>query len=292
VKIKIAKYSGFCFGVKRAVKTVFDNLNKNICLFGAIVNNKYLLNDLKKSSVFVETNLDKIDKNKIVIIRAHGVGPNIYDKIKLLDLDFIDCTCPFVKKIQRIVKKNFDSKNKIIIVGNQNHPEIIGINAYANNSCFIIKNIKEAFIFANRIQDCDIQIKNKLEKYICVSQTTFDFKEFSKIKKILENKLNLNLKIYDTICDTTYKRQVEADELSSNYNIVLVIGDETSSNTKKLFDICKKNNKNTFLIEDLADMYKINIDLKNKSIAIIASASTPKYLIEKVNKELEIKYNN
>jgi 4-hydroxy-3-methylbut-2-enyl diphosphate reductase len=288
MKIKIAKYSGFCFGVKRAIDMILDtskkNSGKNICMFGPVVNNKFVLDNLKKQNIFIEKNLNNISKNNILAIRAHGIGPSIYKKIKSLELNFVDCTCPYVKKIHSIVEKNFKSKNKIIITGDKNHPEVIGINDHANDSCFVIKNLSETINFVNKINNIYIKNKYFIENFICVSQTTFDNLEFKKIKKILEN--SLNVKVYNTICDTTYKRQFEADDLSKKCDKILVIGDQISSNTIKLFNICKKNNNNTFFIEVIKDLNKIKFR-KSDSVCLIAGASVPYELIKMI--ELELK---
>lgn len=263
--ISVGKTSGFCFGVKRAVDTVFENANKNVCTLGPIIHNQIVTDELNKKGVQIISNLNQAN-GRTVIIRAHGIPKHFYAQMKNMGINYIDCTCPFVKKIHHLVEKNYNDGKKIIIIGNPNHPEIIGINGYANNCAHIIKNLDEAKSFH---VDTNFQ-------YILVVQTTFSFELFNQITKYLSCD---NIQIFNTICDTTQKRQIEAENLSKISNKMIVIGDSTSSNTTKLFNICQKNCCNTFFIHNISDLLlnKFNIDDK---IGIVAGASTPSNVIK------------
>lgn len=183
-----------------------------------------------------------------------------------LGINYIDCTCPFVKKIHDLVETNYNNGKKIIIVGNPSHPEIIGINGYAQNSAIIIEDAQQAKNFR--------PVKNL--DYVLVVQTTFDFKSFEQIIKLL---LADNIQIFNTICNTTQKRQIEAEDLSKVSDKMIVIGDPASSNTTKLYSICQKNCCNTFFIHNISDLVLNHFNIDDK-IGIVAGASTPLNVIK------------
>lgn len=265
MKITVGKTSGFCFGVKRAVETAFQNADKNICMLGPIIHNQSVINELNTKNVGIINNLSEAD-NRTVLIRAHGVPKETYSQLKNLGINYIDCTCPFVKRISQLVEKNFNDGKKIIIIGNPNHPEIIGINSYAQNQAVIINNIDAAKKFHN----------DKNLSCLLVAQTTFSSQIFDEIIKILHAD---NIEIQNTICNTTYQRQEEARTLSKISDKMIVIGDKSSSNSTKLFNICQENCCNTFFIQSSADLLLINFRL-NDRIGVMAGASTPLHVIE------------
>lgn len=265
MKITVGKTSGFCFGVKRAVETAFQNADKNICMLGPIIHNQSVINELNTKNVGIINNLSEAN-NRTVLIRAHGVPKETYSQLKNLGINYIDCTCPFVKRISQLVEKNFNDGKKIIIIGNPNHPEIIGINSYAQNQAVIINNIDDAKKFHN----------DKNLSYLLVAQTTFSSQIFDEIIKILRAN---NIEIQNTICNTTYQRQEEARTLSKISDKMIVIGDKSSSNSTKLFNICQENCCNTFFIQSSADLLLINFRL-NDRIGVMAGASTPLHVIE------------
>lgn len=270
MEIIIAKSAGFCFGVNRAIETVYNELKKGkICTYGSIIHNKEVINDLQQKGVQIIEDIDNIEQGQTVIIRSHGVGPQIYKSLEQKNIKYVDCTCPFVKKIHNIVKKNYEMGNNIIIIGDRFHPEILGINSWCDNNGIIIEDEAQAL---------NQNLQNK--KYIVVSQTTFSKQGFNNIISILKSR-NIDFELYNTICNATDERQSEAIEISKKVNIMLVIGDKKSSNTQKLYNICKQNCEKTYYIETIKDL-QLNISRTNDKIGITAGASTPSAIIKEV----------
>jgi 4-hydroxy-3-methylbut-2-enyl diphosphate reductase len=265
----LAKSAGFCFGVKRAVDCVYGKLDSgNIYTYGPIIHNKQVTGDLEKHGVKVIESLDAAENGE-VIIRSHGVPPTIYAELEEKGLKYTDCTCPFVKKIHNIVKKSYEIEQRyIIIVGNGNHPEVIGINGWCNNTAVIINSVEEAEMLP---ADND-------GKWALVVQTTFETEVFDEIMSALEGKFK-DLKLYKTICNATAERQKEAVEIANQVDYMIVLGDSKSSNTRKLFEISKKYCKNTFLCESIEDL-QLNISSIDGKIGITAGASTPPVIIK------------
>lgn len=275
MEIILAKSAGFCFGVKLAVDCVYEKSKEDkIYTYGPIIHNKNVVKDLEKQGVEIIENLER-DINGKVIIRSHGVPPSVYKLLEQKNIEYVDCTCPFVKKIHRIVDENYKQGKRVIIIGNKNHPEIIGINGFCDNTALIANSIEE---FNN------LDIENNKE-YILVSQTTFDITVF---EKLLQGIKNNNIKVFNTICSATNDRQKEALELSKQVDYMIVLGDTSSSNTQKLYEICKKNCENTYLCETIKDL-QLNNFKKNVKIGITAGASTPPAIIkEALNKMNEM----
>ena len=276
MEIILAKSAGFCFGVKLAVDCVYEkSKQEKIYTYGPIIHNKNVVKDLEKQGVEILENLDR-DIDGKVIIRSHGVPPSVYNILKEKEIEYIDCTCPFVKKIHKIVSEKYSEGNEIIIVGNKEHPEIIGINGFCNNTGIIVNSIEEF----NELE------LNKEKQYILVSQTTFDTTKFFLLMQIVEKIENIT--VFNTICSATNDRQKEAIEIAQNVDYMIVLGDTLSSNTQKLFEISKKYCKNTFLCERIQDL-QLNIFSNNVKIGITAGASTPPAIIkEAINKMSEM----
>ncbi|NDO46171.1 bifunctional 4-hydroxy-3-methylbut-2-enyl diphosphate reductase/30S ribosomal protein S1 [Clostridium sp. MD294] len=270
-EIIVAKSAGFCFGVSRAINMACDeiNKNKNIYTYGPLIHNKEVIADLEKKGIHVIENLEQV-KQGTVMIRSHGVGQKVYDAIKQKGLQMIDGTCPFVKRIHDIVKQAYEQKKQIIIIGDGKHPEVQGINGWCEYSAIILAEVEQT----EQTQFCN----NK--NYTVVVQTTFRKNKFDAIIEILKQK-GLQLDIFDTICSATAERQQEAVALSKNVNKMIVIGDKSSSNTQKLFEICKKHCKKTYYIETICNLV-LNIFDKNDKIGITAGASTPPAIIKEV----------
>jgi len=282
LEIILAKSAGFCFGVSRAVEAVYNAIGTDdIYTYGPIIHNKIVTSELEKKGVKCVDSLENI-KNGTVVLRSHGVGKEIYDKINGTKLRIIDGTCPFVKKIHDIVNEQYENGKKIIIIGDAMHPEVIGINGWCSNSAVIIQSVEEA-----KELSCDES------HYAAVVQTTFRKSKFDDIISELKTRLP-NLLVFNTICSATSKRQAEAVEISSKVDKMIVIGDKKSSNTQKLFEICKKNCENTINIETISDLL-LNIFNKNDKIGITAGASTPPAIIKEVigtMSENEVKNTN
>ncbi len=268
MEIMLAKTAGFCFGVKRALDCVYKKLKYGkIYTYGPIIHNKSVTEDLKKRGVEIAQNLDNIGDGEL-IIRSHGVGKAVYDMLENKAIKYTDCTCPFVKKIHNIVNDSYKNENRqIIIIGNAAHPEVMGINGWCDNT---------ALIFEDTASVKDFNFDESL-KYAVVVQTTFQKDVFNAIIELLPR--NADIKTYNTICNATNERQKEAVELAKKADKMLIFGDRFSSNTRKLFEISKKINKNTFLCETIADL-ELNIIIKNDKIGITAGASTPPSIIK------------
>lgn len=276
MSIRKADSAGFCFGVNRAINIVNDLLEKGIkvCTLGPVIHNMEMVRELDRRGCRAVENIDDIDKDATLVIRSHGVSQSVFDRLIEKQVDFQDATCPFVKKIQKIVSEADQENDIILIAGNKSHPEVRGIIGHCKSDSYTFNNEDELDELFNIIRN-----KN-YKSVLVVAQTTFDTKEWKKcVKKI--KKLCTNAKIFDTICNATSVRQNEADLIASCSDFMVVIGDRHSSNTGKLFDICKKQCSNTVLIET-ADELNYSQVLKADKIGVTAGASTPARIIKEV----------
>ncbi|MFR1521212.1 MAG: bifunctional 4-hydroxy-3-methylbut-2-enyl diphosphate reductase/30S ribosomal protein S1 [Eubacterium sp.] len=273
-KIILAETAGFCFGVDRAVNLVYSLVNdgKKVCTLGPIIHNAQLVGDLEQRGVKIIDSIDECPDGYMVVVRTHGVEKSVIDDIENKNIDYVDATCPFVKKIHRIVKK-FDSSVPVLVAGDVNHPEVIGIRSYCNGKSFVFKNDEEL----QKILQNDYIDKN--EKIICVSQTTFSLEEWKKCEKIIK-KVCTNCEIFDTICNATADRQNEAYEISKKSDAMIVIGGRHSSNTCKLRDVSSAHCR-SFLIETADELKSIDLSPYNV-IGVTAGASTPSVIIKEV----------
>ncbi len=263
MEVEVAKNAGFCFGVVRALETTEDLASKSsISTYGSLIHNKLVTDKLLEKGVDIVTDLEQFNKEKLVI-RSHGVAKSEIQKMEELDIDFVDCTCPFVKKIHDLVLEKSKMGKIIIVVGDEIHPEVVGIVGWSITESIVIKDIKSIE---------NIEFLDKKE-YFVVAQTTFDVEMFKKIEDKLKS-LSYNIEINNTICLATSERQKSADELSKKATHMIVIGDKKSSNTNKLYEICRKNCKNTYLIEKISDL-QLNYLYTSDKIGITAGASTP-----------------
>ena len=278
-----AKTAGFCFGVKRAVDTVYEQLEKasestTIYTYGPIIHNEEVVKDMKQKGVIVlqsEAELDALTEGT-VIIRSHGVEKAIYDKLNAKGIKIVDATCPFVKKIHNIVQKESTNGNYIIIVGNPQHPEVEGIRGWAGIKAVVVQT-KE---------DIDKLTIPENEKVCVVSQTTFNYNKFKELVEILEKK-SYDVSVLNTICNATKERQTEAQRIAEEVDAMIVIGDKHSSNTQKLFEICKNACKDTYYIQTLDDL-DMNQLGSVETVGITAGASTPNNIIEEVQNNVRI----
>lgn len=274
MEIILAKSAGFCFGVKRAVDHAYSKVGQgDIYTYGPIIHNKEVTGDLDNKGVHVIENLDEVKEGEI-IIRSHGVPPSVYEEIEGRGLKYTDCTCPFVKKIHNIVKDNYNKGKSIIIVGNKTHPEIIGINGWCKNTAIIINSIEEAK---------SIELEKNVS-YALVVQTTFQTDVFENIIACLKEKSD-DVEVFRTICSATGDRQKEAVEIAKIADQMIVLGDKSSSNTRKLYEISKKYCKNVYLCERICDLELQNIK-KNGTMGITAGASTPSVIIKEAVKAM------
>lgn len=273
MEVRIADNAGFCFGVKRAMKMAWDELeNKsenNIYSLGPLIHNKQAVDRYKEKGLVEMDNLESIPSESKLIIRSHGVAEKVYTESKAKNMEIVDTTCPFVKKIHDIVKDFSKRGYKIIIVGNPNHPEIIGINGWCNNEAIVI----------NKLEEIDDITFDPTQIYCVVSQTTANLESFDKIVQKLKTKIN-NLTVKNTICFATKERQISAIDLAREVDCMVVIGGKHSSNTQKLVNICK-DLVPTFSIETKEELEKEKF-AGFKVAGVTAGASTPDWIIEEV----------
>ena len=288
MKVKVAETAGFCFGVKRAVDKVYQLIEEGthpIYTLGPIIHNEEVVTDLAAKGVQVieEKDLASLAEGTVVI-RSHGVGKAIYQELKENHLNYVDVTCPFVLKIHRIVEKQSHAGKHVVIFGDPDHPEVKGICGWCQGSYTVLKGRKDTE-----------QFTPPNGKDICVvSQTTFNYNKFKELVEILCKKrydnsvLNIG-DILNTICNATEERQKEARNIAGEVDTMLVIGGRHSSNTQKLFEICKEECGNTYYIQTPVDLDSEMFQCSSY-VGITAGASTPKKIIEEVQEHVRIKF--
>lgn len=278
MEVIVAETAGFCFGVKRAVEKVYANVGKDhVYTYGPIIHNEEVVADLKRRGVKVigeDTRLEDIE-NGTVIIRAHGAGREELERLRSSKMRIEDATCPFVSRIYSIVETEAKDGRAVVIVGNKNHPEVKGIRGRAGGDAYVVGSVQDA-------EKTEIPSKN----ISIVSQTTFNLKKFQEIVEILKKK-GYDIKCLNTICNATEVRQTEARQIASKVDVMIVIGGKNSSNTQKLFEICKEECGNTFYIQTAADM-DFSVLEGVQRVGITAGASTPKNIIEEVQTRCQI----
>ena len=276
MEVTVAKTAGFCFGVKRAVEKVYEQIGKMekpIYTYGPIIHNEQVVGDLQEKGVEVIDTLEELKTihDAVVVIRSHGVGKDVYDILKENGVEIVDATCPYVKKIHRIVEKQTAEGRRVLIVGSEDHPEVQGIKGWGDERTKVIENMDD-FRRLELPED---------EKLCIVSQTTFNYKKFQDLVEKI-SKTRYDITVLNTICNATQERQVEAMRIASQVDVMLVIGGKHSSNTQKLYDICRKECKNTYYIQTLGDFNPECIS-SVRSVGITAGASTPNNIIEEVH---------
>ena len=282
MEVKLAECAGFCFGVKRAVDQVYEQIEtgKTIYTYGPIVHNEEVVKDLEAKGVKVIETREELEKLEAgsVIIRAHGVPRDIYELLEKKGLERIDATCPFVKRIHRIVEKESNEGKHIIIIGNPGHPEVEGIVGWCNGSSTVLETAEEALDYTP-----------PKGKNICiVSQTTFNYNKFQYIVEIFQKK-GYNDSVVNTICNATEERQKSAQQLATEADVMIVIGGKHSSNTRKLYEICSKECADTYFIQTLDDLH-LELPKAARLVGITAGASTPNKLIEEVQNYVRINF--
>ena len=274
MKVTLAKSAGFCFGVKRAVEMVYKEAEtgKKVYTLGPIIHNEQVVQDLEQKGVRVIETQEELSKpeDATVIIRSHGISADVYHQLEDKKVRIVDATCPFVSKIHRIVEKKYQEGSCIVIVGNANHPEVEGINGWCNGAATVIGSVSEAENYS----------QEPARKLCVVAQTTFNYKKFKDIVDIFSKK-SYDIDVMNTICNATDERQTEAAAIAGDSDAMIVIGGKHSSNTQKLYEICKNVCPDTHFIQTLDDL-----DLKQfqsfRSVGITAGASTPNTIIKEV----------
>ena len=289
MEVTVAKSAGFCFGVKRAVDTVYREIEsgeKPVYTFGPIIHNEQVVEDLENRGVQVIHSEDELEglSGGTVVIRSHGVSRDVCEKIEARGMKIVDATCPFVKKIHRIVDEEGRKGRHVVIIGSADHPEVQGIMGWASGPVTVMHTAEEAESF----------VPENGKPISIVAQTTFNYNKFKDLVEILckkrydNNVLNI-LNILNTICNATEERQREAKNIAGEVDTMLVIGGRHSSNTQKLFEICKEECGNTYYIQTPVDLDSEMFQCSSY-VGITAGASTPNKIIEEVQEHVRIKF--
>ena len=272
-EVILAKTAGFCFGVTKAVEKVYELAAESdgaIYTYGPIIHNDEVVKDLKSRGVKAVTMEEALllGKGDTVVIRSHGITASEEEKLKKTGVRLIDATCPFVKKIHKIVSEASDPDETLIVVGDPDHPEVRGIKSRCGEKAFIIKDLEA------------INTLPKLKKVKIVSQTTFNYEKFQKIVDKMRSNCYYT-SVMNTICNATQERQSEARSIASGVDAMIVIGDQNSSNTQKLYEIFRSECKNTCFVQTVADLKQIEFP-EVQRVGITAGASTPGIIIQEV----------
>ena len=282
MEIRLAESAGFCFGVKRAVDKVYEQIEtgKTIYTYGPIIHNEEVVRDLEQKGVRVIETKEELEQltEGTVVIRSHGVSKDIYDILEQKGLECIDATCPFVKRIHRVVEKESLAGKEIIVVGNPSHPEVQGIVGWCQGPVTVLETPEEA-----------MEYTPKEGQNLCiVAQTTYNYKKFQYIVEIFEKK-GYNDSVVNTICNATEERQTQARAIAKEADVMIVIGGKHSSNTRKLYEICSRECANTYFIQTLDDLH-LELPKAVRLIGITAGASTPNNIIEEVQNYVRINF--
>ncbi len=283
-EIILAKTAGFCFGVSRAVDKVYELLDtgEKIYTYGPIIHNKEVVKDLEeKGVVTLETEEElRSVREGIIVIRSHGIPKYINDYLDESGVKYVDMTCPFVKRIHKVVS-SLGKDETVLIAGNPDHPEVIGIRGWCDCENTVIETSEQAEAFTPRDG----------AKITLVSQTTFSYNKFQEFVEIFTKK-GYHITVVNTVCDATRGRQTEAFDIAKKVDVMIVIGDKHSSNSRKLYEICSKECDSTCFIQTLTELMEPEMaGIRDKikvaeTVGITAGASTPKNIIEEVQKHV------
>ncbi len=278
MKIEVAGCSGFCFGVKRAMRMAEESLEKKadrqVYSLGPIIHNNQVVEELSKKGLKPLKELTGIEQG-MVVISSHGASPSISEQIKSKGLDLIDATCPYVMSAQKVVKALSDEGYCVIILGDSRHPEVEALVGFAGGKAIVIKDEKE-------LERLDCPSK----KIGIVSQTTQSQKNYFRvISKILSSKEFSEIRIFNTICNDTQKRQESAARLAKDTEVMIIAGGKMSANTRRLFEICSEICPNTYHVETAKDLRREWFEGKT-SVGIASGASTPDWIVESIKNEI------
>ena len=276
MKITLAETAGFCFGVANAVDMVYKTIEETkdpVYTYGPIIHNETVVNELKEKGVGVINSEEELKslKEGTVIIRSHGVSKKIFEILNRPGIRVIDATCPFVKKIHNMVEKAGEEGQIVILAGNPVHPEVQGTVGWAKGKCYVVESAEELK---------SLEIEDGASVFLA-AQTTFNYEKFKELIEI-SHQMNYDVRCGHTVCSATRERQAEASRIAQMVDAMIVIGDRHSSNTRKLYEICKRKCKSTYFIEEPDDL-KNNPFKSFYHVGITAGASTPKKLIEEVH---------
>lgn len=281
MRISVGKLAGFCGGVTNSVNKSYKLLDEydNLYCLGELVHNQQVVDELKNKGIKFVDSLDEVPEESRVIIRAHGVPVSIYEEAKNRKLELFDLTCPKVLAIHDLAKRLVNEGNYVVLVAKKDHPEAIGTISFCGEYSTIVEGFEDVDNLRSLFDD------SKLDKLAIICQTTFSVKKFKdicdEISKVIDN-----VEVYDTICNATSMRQQETEDLSCSVDAIIIIGGANSSNTKKLYEIAKNNNDNTFIVQTVDELKDKDFS-KYEHIGVMAGASTPKRSIDEVIEYLE-----
>jgi len=279
MEIIIAKNCGFCYGVKRALKlakNVRRRARGKVFTLGDLIHNPRVISELEKEGIHSRADVDTIERGP-VIIRSHGVPPEVIQKLKKKRVEVVDATCPIVKKIQRLVERLSRGPKELIIVGNRDHPEIMGLLGHSRGKAIIIEN--------------EAQVENLpwRKRRSVLAQSTQDIYVFSRVIAALLEKTE-SLEVYNTICLFTRSRQKSTSELASEVDVLFIIGGKNSSNTRQLFEISRRILPTTYLIENAGQIVPKLLRGAQK-VGLSGGASTPPEDIEEAVRKIRKCFN-
>ncbi|MCM8781700.1 MAG: 4-hydroxy-3-methylbut-2-enyl diphosphate reductase [Candidatus Omnitrophica bacterium] len=277
MKVEVAGCSGFCFGVKRALRIVEEALKKNkgkqVYSFGPIIHNNQVVEELSRRGLRTIRKLDGINEG-VVVISSHGASPKIFEQVKTKGLTLIDATCPYVMSAQKIVKSLIEEGYSVLIFGDSNHPEVESLVGFADGKAIVVG------------QESELWKTPALSRRVgIVSQTTQSLKNYFEIISKMLKKGFMEVRIFNTICTDTQKRQESAAQLAKLVDVMIIVGGKISANTKRLFDICSKICKNTYLVETVQELQSEWFKDKTK-VGVASGASTPDWIIEGIKNEI------
>ena len=282
MKIIIGKTSGFCAGVLNAVTKTekeLDKENGKIYCLGELVHNRQVVEKLEAKGLETIENIEQAQRK--AIIRAHGVPKKVYENAKKRGIELVDLTCPKVLQIHNIAKEYVQKGHYIILIGVENHPEVIGTISFCGKNSYLVRDKED---IANAVKKVN---ESQINKILIIAQTTYSLKKFEEIVKELEQELKdkCQIEVKNTICSATRLRQEETEKISKEVETMIIVGGKNSSNTKKLYDIAKTNCENTISVETVEEL-NIKDMKKYKKIGIMAGASTPNESVAKIKNVL------
>ena len=275
MELTIGKHAGFCFGVRRAVQTAFDAAKTEVpCVtLGPLIHNPQEVERLAAAGVRSVDSLDDVQPGQTVIIRSHGVTPDVYARCEARGIRYIDATCPHVAHIHELVRTYSEGGNAVLIVGEAEHPEVVGIAGWAAGPVFILPDAQAA------------RAAQLPRRAMVVAQTTIRRERFEEVLAVLRERVG-ELTVRMTICAATSQRQQEAGELSRQADVMVVVGGRNSSNTQKLYETCRARCPRTLLVETPEDLPE-GAFFATDRVAITAGASTPQWLLDQVRARIE-----
>lgn len=267
MKIITGKWTGFCSGVKRAMRLIESLEPEKTVMLGPLIHNRRVVEYLEKRGIRITRKVEEIKDGWTVVIPSHGCLKEEREILLNRKINLIDATCPIVKKLQRLVEKLHKENYRVLIVGDKEHPEVKGVESYAGGNSIVISDLAET-------------AKIKGDKIAVVFQTTLSLDSFKEFSEVLTQK-GKEVRIFNTLCRETVERQKEAVSLAKRSECVIVIGGRNSANTRRIFELCKKVNKMTYHIENADEIDEIELDGKGL-LFITSGTSTPNEVVDEV----------